>query len=81
MTVMNLEHDHPRISADPAIMGGKPCIKGTRVPVYLIVHEVAEGRGEAEILYSYPSLSPGDVKAALAYAADVLTDGTLSAAE
>ncbi|WBQ09372.1 DUF433 domain-containing protein [Hyphomonadaceae bacterium ML37] len=78
---MTLEEAHPRISADPAIMVGKPCIKGTRMPVYLIVREVAKGRTEPEILDSYPSLSPGDVAAALAFAADVMAGDVLSAAE
>jgi len=51
------------------------------MPVYLIVREVAKGRTEPEILDSYPSLSPGDVAAALAFAADVMAGDVLSAAE
>jgi uncharacterized protein (DUF433 family) len=55
-----------RISSDPDILHGKPCIKGTRIPVYLIVSLVAEGEN---IIKDYPSLTPEDIKAALRYAA------------
>lgn len=58
-----------RISSDPDILHGKPCIKGTRIPVYLIVSLVAEGVSVNEILKDYPSLSPEDIKAAVKYAA------------
>lgn len=78
---MNLEHDHPRISADPAIMGGKPCIRGTRVPVYLIVMMFSEGETLADVLAAYPHLTADDVRAALAYAADRTADSVLPAAE
>ena len=57
-----------RISSDPDILHGKPCIKGTRIPVYLIVSLIAEGTSEKEILQDYPSLSKEDLKAALFYA-------------
>ena len=58
-----------RITFDPAVMGGKPCIRGMRVTVGTIVGLVAAGRSEDEILRAYPYLEPGDVRAALAYAA------------
>jgi len=58
-----------RISSDPDILHGKPCIKGTRIPVYLIVSLVAEGVSVNEIVKDYPSLSPEDIKAAVKYAA------------
>jgi uncharacterized protein (DUF433 family) len=51
-----------RISSDPDIMHGKPCIKGTRIPVYLIVSLVAEGVSVGEIIKDYPSLTPEDIK-------------------
>ena len=57
-----------RISSDPEIMHGKPCIKGTRIPVWLIVGMLGDGMTETEILNEYPSLSLTDSKAALKYA-------------
>jgi len=58
-----------RISSEPDILHGKPCIKGTRIPVYLIVSLVAEGESVENIIKDYPSLTPEDIKAALRYAA------------
>lgn len=57
-----------RISSDPEILHGKPCIKGTRIPVYLIVSLVGEGILVKEIIKDYPSLKPEDIKAAVKYA-------------
>jgi uncharacterized protein (DUF433 family) len=61
-----------RISVDPGVMAGKPVIRGTRIPVELIVRMLAQGISEQEILQEYPRLQPEDIRAALAYAADVL---------
>jgi uncharacterized protein (DUF433 family) len=58
-----------RISSDPEILHGKPCIKGTRIPVYLIVSLIAEGETTDNIIKDYPSLTPEDIKAAIHYAA------------
>ena len=58
-----------RITFDPAVMGGRPCIRGIRVTVGLVVGLIAAGRTEDEILRAYPYLEPGDVHAVLAYAA------------
>lgn len=58
-----------RISSDPDICHGKPCIKGTRIPVYLIVALIAEGEKVENIIKDYPSLTPEDIKAALHYSA------------
>lgn len=58
-----------RISSDPDICHGKPVIKGTRIPVYLIVSLVAEGESIESIIKDYPSLTPEDIQAALRYAA------------
>lgn len=58
-----------RISSDPDICHGKPCIKGTRIPVYLVVSLVAEGESIENIIKDYPSLTPDDIKAAVHYAA------------
>lgn len=58
-----------RITLDPAVMGGKPCIRGMRVTVGAIIGLLAAGRTEPEILAAYPYLEPGDLREALAYAA------------
>ncbi|HHT9111522.1 MAG TPA: DUF433 domain-containing protein [Candidatus Brocadiaceae bacterium] len=58
-----------RISSDPDICHGKPCIKGTRIPVYLVVSLVAEGESIENIIRNYPSLTTDDIKAAVHYAA------------
>jgi len=60
-----------RISIDPNICFGKPCIKGTRIWVSLIVENLAEGVTEAELLTAYPQLTIEDIRAALAYAAEM----------
>lgn len=60
-----------RISIDPNVCHGKPCIKGTRIWVSLIVDNLACGSSENEILEAYPSLTKEDIKAALAYAAEM----------
>ena len=61
-----------RIAIDPKVHRGKPVIKGTRIPVYLVVELMASGMSEAEVLEEYPSLSREDVRAALQYASKVL---------
>jgi uncharacterized protein (DUF433 family) len=58
-----------RISADPQVCFGKPCIRGTRIWVSLILDLMAGGMTEAELLIEYPSLSADDIRAALAYGA------------
>jgi uncharacterized protein (DUF433 family) len=60
-----------RIAIDPQICFGKPCIKGTRIWVSLILDFLASGESEAQILAAYPQLEPDDIRAALAYAAEV----------
>ena len=58
-----------RISADPSICGGHACIRGTRVPVYVILDFLAAGNTVEEILAEYPQLTREDVLAALEHAA------------
>lgn len=58
-----------RITFDPEVMGGKPCIRGLRVTVGMIVGLLAAGHSSAEILNAYPYLEEEDIRAALAYAA------------
>lgn len=58
-----------RITRNPDVMGGKPCIRGLRVTVGTVVGLVATGRSNAEILAAYPYLEEEDIRQALAYAA------------
>ncbi len=58
-----------RISIDPEVCFGKPCIRGTRIWVSLILDNLAEEVTEAELLEAYPQLKPDDIRAALSYAA------------
>jgi len=60
-----------RISIDPKVCHGKPCIKGTRIMVWLIVECLANGDTIEDILKAYPSLTREDVLAALSYAAEM----------
>jgi len=62
-----------RIEINPEMMLGKPVIRGTRIPVELILQKLAEGATQADLLDGYPRLSEADIKAALAYAADMLS--------
>ena len=65
MSVIGLD----RITIDPAVMGGKPCVRGMRVTVGMITGLVASGASFQEILGLYPYLEEEDIKAALTYAA------------
>jgi uncharacterized protein (DUF433 family) len=58
-----------RITHDPAVMGGRPCLRGMRVTVGTIVGLLGAGRSADEILREYPYLEKDDIQAALAYAA------------
>jgi uncharacterized protein (DUF433 family) len=60
-----------RISVDPQVCFGRPCIRGTRIWVSLIVDNLVEGVSEVDLLAAYPQLQPDDVRAALAYAAEM----------
>jgi uncharacterized protein (DUF433 family) len=59
----------PRITHDPAVMGGKPCIRGLRVTVGTVLGLLAAGQSRERILLAYPYLESQDLDAALAYAA------------
>jgi len=61
-----------RIEIKPAVMLGKPVIRGTRIPVELVLRKLAEGATIEELLEAYPRLTAEDIRAALAYAADTL---------
>jgi uncharacterized protein (DUF433 family) len=59
-----------RIVIDSEVLSGKPVIKGTRIPVYLIIELLGNGLSETEVLYQYPTLKKEDIKAALLYASN-----------
>jgi uncharacterized protein (DUF433 family) len=61
-----------RIEVNPKVMLGKPVIRGTRIPVELILRKLSEGAMEPDLLDAYPRLTREDIQAALAYAADIL---------
>ncbi len=60
-----------RISIDPKVCFGKPCIKGTRIWVSLFLDLLAEGTSVDEILMEYPSLSEEDIRASIAYGSEM----------
>ena len=60
---------YPRISINPKICHGQACIKGTRIPVYQIIHMLANGDTIEELLEEYPSLERKDILTCLDYAA------------
>lgn len=62
----------PRIVSDPAILGGKPIIKGTRISVEFILELCASGAGREEIVRQYPHLSAEDVEQAIRFAANAV---------
>ena len=66
-----------RIEIDPQVMLGKPVIRGTRIPVELLVRKLSEGATKADLLDAYPRLTEADIKAALAFAADSLAHETI----
>lgn len=61
-----------RIEINPQVMMGKPVIRGTRIPVELLLRKISEGATEDDLLDAYPRLQREDIRAAIAYAADLL---------
>lgn len=59
-----------RISVDPGVRSGKPCVKGTRITVYDVLEYLAGGMSEDDILRDFPDLSREDIRACLAFTAD-----------
>ena len=68
--------EHPEITANPKVMTGMPCIKGTRVTVANVVRQIAAGRTPDEICRDYPYLTIETIRAALAFAADISSSET-----
>ena len=67
-----------RVVSDPEVLGGEPCIRGTRIHVAVVLDSLAEGLTPAQIMDHYPPLTEEDVRAAVAYAAELTR--TVSAA-
>lgn len=67
---------HPQITADPQVMSGLPCIRGTRVTVANVVRQIAAGRTVPQICDDYPYLSAEQIRAALTFAADAASAET-----
>jgi uncharacterized protein (DUF433 family) len=61
-----------RIDVNPDVMLGKPVIRGTRIPVELILRKLSEGASEADLMDAYPRLTREDIQAAMRYAADTI---------
>jgi uncharacterized protein (DUF433 family) len=71
-----------RIRIDPAVCFGKPCIKGTRIPVYMVLELLEQGLSPQEIIRQcYPELSLEDIKACIHYAAALLQNEEVSIQE
>lgn len=72
---------HARIAIDPAVMLGKPVIRGTRVTVEQVLRELGAGMSVDEVLAAHPRLTTDDIHAAQAFAADWLAEETVALAE
>ena len=68
---------HERVEINPRIMGGKPVIRGTRVPVELILRKLGAGLSNEDIVADHPHLTADDIRAAQAFAADYIADEAL----
>ena len=62
-----------RIEINPKVMLGRPVIRGTRIPVELVVRKLSGGVSQQDLIDGYPRLSPADIQATLRYAADVIS--------
>ena len=65
-----------RVSVDPNVCGGKPCVRGTRIYIAILLDGLAEGLTPQQLLDHYPQLCEDDIHAALAYAADLAQENT-----
>ena len=65
------------ITVNPAVLHGKACIRGTRIPVAVVLANLADGLSTSDIIRSYPSLTEDGIQAALAYAADLAQERVL----
>ena len=69
-----MSDDLARITLDSKILGGKAVVKGTRIPVFLILDLLASGISEDDVLNEYPKLKREDIRASLAYASKILRE-------
>jgi len=65
---------NPRIISNPKICGGEPCIKGTRIPVYIVLSHLAAGDDFETILKNFPRLRMTDIRACMEYASYLATE-------
>ncbi len=72
-------HSIDRIEIDPMVCNGKPVIKGTRIPVSVILEQIAAGESWAKMLAGYPELKEDDIRAALFYAKESLDHSEIRA--
>jgi len=68
--------DH--ISINPKICHGRACIRGTRIPVSVVLDNIAAGLNSGEIIHSYPSLTADDIRATLSYAAELAQERVIA---
>lgn len=66
-----------RITIDPGLLGGVPCVRGLRIPVATVVGMIAEGMSREEILQAYPDLEAEDIREALGFAAEAVREREL----
>lgn len=76
-----MENTFDRIVSNPGILGGKPCIRGTRISVEFILELVADGASKADVVQAYPHLTIEDVEQAVRYAAQFLNNEVVIAVE
>lgn len=75
-----MDYEHNRISVDKDIMGGVPCITGTRVPVATLLGHLANGVSQSDLVREYPRIDFEDIRAALNFAAETLSESGLKVA-
>jgi uncharacterized protein (DUF433 family) len=69
-----------RVTVDPAVAGGRPCIRGTRIYISIVLDALAEGLTPEEIIDHYPSLTKEDIRAAVAYGSELARENVWKAA-
>ncbi len=74
---MNESAPNDRVTADPGVCGGRPCIRNTRVEIAVILDGLAEGLTVDDLIDHYPQLTRDDVRTALAYAAELAHEGVV----
>lgn len=79
--MMRTAHRHERITTTPGVMGGKACVKGTRIPVEIVLSHLGAGETISTILDAMPGLAVADVHACAAFAADIVADEAVLLAE